>query len=69
MGGRKVDVAAANLRAHNLRSEIETHHCDAMAECDAMSRRRCARYPRQQGSPLPGPAATLATTIRRDHLR
>jgi hypothetical protein len=32
VGGRKVDVAAANLRAHNLRSEIETHHCDAMAE-------------------------------------
>ena len=32
IGGRKVDVAARNLAAHNLRSEVEVHHLDAMAE-------------------------------------
>jgi len=31
VGERKVDVAARNLAAHNLRSTVETHHLDAMA--------------------------------------
>jgi hypothetical protein len=28
---RQVDVAARNIRLHNIRSEIETHHADAVA--------------------------------------
>ena len=31
IGGTKVDAAARNIAAHNLRSVVETHHIDAMA--------------------------------------